>query len=374
MDSKKYNFLLDVLGVEGAQALKKAINQFCDLEGAVIPRAAWGWLETAPLDIYDGVIPGQNSQLAFNKSEAGFTGQIEIGNEFYKFENATTSHLVAALALALDIDQERISASVKDLDLFRLGKNLDLLTKAHRISKLIKKEWLQGGKGDGKRLSDFDPDEVAIGMKEEHEEHGGPDKVTEEIIVDHLTEDPHYYSKMKKGFSKVETKAKGNEAGSAVEGQGKGIMAQGPAAKPREPQQPELPTKQPAMKKPTGHKSVGANSNVEKIKVASMPKTMGEVPQVKVDGVKNEVKLPKIKMSEKPMCKTIKITKSQSLKPCGVCGERQFNGSVFGGCLCFQALSKSISSREIGGVIELTFGSNLDKDSVLTIIENLGVK
>ena len=58
-------------------------------------------------------------------------------------------------------------------------------------------EQLQGGMADGKKDSDFNTKELTAGMKVERE-HTNDDKVAREIARDHLTEDPHYYCKLKK--------------------------------------------------------------------------------------------------------------------------------------------------------------------------------
>jgi hypothetical protein len=45
---------------------------------------------------------------------------------------------------------------------------------------------------------DVDQGELSIGTAEESKEHGLDEKTAQGIALDHLTEDPHYYSKMKK--------------------------------------------------------------------------------------------------------------------------------------------------------------------------------
>ena len=59
------------------------------------------------------------------------------------------------------------------------------------------KEIIKGGKGDRKPDSDFDSHELEMGIKTEME-HTGNRAMAKEIAKDHLTEDPHYYSKLKK--------------------------------------------------------------------------------------------------------------------------------------------------------------------------------
>ena len=58
-----------------------------------------------------------------------------------------------------------------------------------------KKQKLKGGLGDKKSLEDFDQEEVKLG-KEVESEHTKDKKYVEEIVADHLTEDPHYYTKL----------------------------------------------------------------------------------------------------------------------------------------------------------------------------------
>jgi hypothetical protein len=60
----------------------------------------------------------------------------------------------------------------------------------------MNKDELPGGKGDTKKPSDFDPDEFEMGLDVEAE-HTGDHDIAAEIVVDHLSEDPKYYTKLK---------------------------------------------------------------------------------------------------------------------------------------------------------------------------------
>ncbi len=55
---------------------------------------------------------------------------------------------------------------------------------------------LPGGKADGRKPSDFDPDELQRGTREELE-HTANVHVAQEIAMDHLVKDPYYYTKRK---------------------------------------------------------------------------------------------------------------------------------------------------------------------------------
>lgn len=59
----------------------------------------------------------------------------------------------------------------------------------------IKEDKLPGGLGDSKPLSSFDPEEVKKGIKVELE-HTKDITIAKEIVSDHLSEDPKYYTKL----------------------------------------------------------------------------------------------------------------------------------------------------------------------------------
>lgn len=55
---------------------------------------------------------------------------------------------------------------------------------------------LIGGMGDTTDEEDVDPDELEMGIEVE-KEHTRNKKIAKEIALDHLTEDPEYYTKLK---------------------------------------------------------------------------------------------------------------------------------------------------------------------------------
>ena len=56
---------------------------------------------------------------------------------------------------------------------------------------------IHGGRADKANSKDFDQTELAKGIKVERE-HTNSDALAKEIAMDHLTEDPHYYTKLLK--------------------------------------------------------------------------------------------------------------------------------------------------------------------------------
>ena len=61
----------------------------------------------------------------------------------------------------------------------------------------MKNDMIPGGKGDKSKPGDFDPDQLKMGIEVEME-HTKDRRVAREIALDHLSEDPRYYTKLKK--------------------------------------------------------------------------------------------------------------------------------------------------------------------------------
>ncbi len=131
MDPRKYAFLKAVLGDDGASALNKASARAPELEQALVPRAILAWLSMAGRSDFEGAVPGvDNTYLAFTKSEDRYSGSVAVDAEVYSFERASLYHLGACVAVALGADADRLSPSLRDLDIQRLGMNIDTLVKA----------------------------------------------------------------------------------------------------------------------------------------------------------------------------------------------------------------------------------------------------
>lgn len=82
-----------------------------------------------------------------------------------------------------------------------------------KFSNYFEKEILVGGQGDNKPDSDFDADELKMGIEHEMKEHGMTEEMATETAKDHLVENPKYYSELKKFEKQQETN---EEIGGAV--------------------------------------------------------------------------------------------------------------------------------------------------------------
>ena len=97
---------------------------------------------------------------------------------------------------AKDISDKRSKLSVAKKEKQRIDEEEDGKYELEPGKEDLEKEALKGGLGDGKKDSDFTPDQVAMGLKVEME-HTKDEAIAKEIVRDHLTEDPKYYSKLK---------------------------------------------------------------------------------------------------------------------------------------------------------------------------------
>lgn len=68
---------------------------------------------------------------------------------------------------------------------------------------VIFEDQIKGGKADKKKPSDFDPEELKMGIEIE-QEHTNDKKLAQEIATDHLTEFPNYYTELKNMEKKLE--------------------------------------------------------------------------------------------------------------------------------------------------------------------------
>jgi hypothetical protein len=120
------NFFKDVLGNSGAavmQHLAKASEVF---EAYLLPRVIVGWLRSSAYG--DINIPAECPMTALQKTGYGYSGSADFGGLEYSFSNAPEEHVAAVITVALGKSIE--SVDVRDIDLARLAKTIDMLCKA----------------------------------------------------------------------------------------------------------------------------------------------------------------------------------------------------------------------------------------------------
>ena len=91
--------------------------------------------------------------------------------------------------------------------------------------------------------------------------------------------------------------------------------------------------------------------------------TKQQGPQAPVPPVAVQPKIPKT-IKKVP---ALKITKTESEKPCSVCDGIQFKDGKFKGCMCFMDLAKGIKTTEYSDGFALDFQPGFDKEAYIVL-------
>jgi hypothetical protein len=128
-----------VIGPDGARALTKATSASADLEWAILPRVIMSWLEVVSHAQYQDRLPGTDEvKLTLRKTDDGFYGNINLGNENYAFRDTTLYHVAGAVAVALGAAPEH-APELRSPALAKLGKSVDLLVRSRTLRKMQEK-------------------------------------------------------------------------------------------------------------------------------------------------------------------------------------------------------------------------------------------
>lgn len=138
MNENQLKFLTAILGDDGAKALEKSIERTPILGNALVPRAILAWIKN--IESFNGAIPGLDNKIEFKKNESGWTGEIDINSHLHKFENVSVLNVVSAISMAIGFNGEYTAEGIRNLDLNKLGKSLDVLVKSKEVIKKSKKK------------------------------------------------------------------------------------------------------------------------------------------------------------------------------------------------------------------------------------------
>lgn len=147
-----------------------------------------GYLDT----LSDMKVAAMDSMLSLDENDHGLDEEA-VSKKQQKFFG-----IVRALQTG-DIKPSKASAAAK-----KAAKEMDpedvldfAETDHDGLPEEVKEDKIPGGKADSKNLTDFDPDELSKGIKHELE-HTSSEEVAKEIAMDHLVEDPEYYTHLEK--------------------------------------------------------------------------------------------------------------------------------------------------------------------------------
>lgn len=343
MNDRELRFMEGVLGANGARALFKAAERSAALKGALMPRTILAWLDLATRYQYEGELPGvENTYFTFKKNEAqGFDGAVSIGEDVFSFEKATVYHVAGSIAAALGSEPGAVDG-VKDLDLARLGRSIDLLAKAQVVAAELEKRVL-------------DP---ALGYSLRHENTGGMTKIhayshdgshVGTAVFEHAPE-----GHLTPGYVVVNPEHQRKGLASAMYGHAQKLT--GKVVKPSDIQSEHAEAlwagnaKQPQF---------GAQKAELPGQAAKPKKQLEPLAPIAPDPTQDAPKAP-----PKSKLPSLKVVKSQAKRPCRICSKPQFNGVQYVGCVCFRAMAKSVKTTVKPDGFLLEFGSDWDLEGI----------
>lgn len=412
MDTAKYKFLNAVLGSDGAKALIKASKRAPELEPVFLPRTIVSWIGAVDSEEFEGAIPGNsNSYVQFTKNEGRYSGSVAIGDEVYSFEKASMLHLGACMAVALGADQDTVSgADLREVEIQRLGKNIDALVKAKIAVADLSKKLLDPSAGytfthehhdlgDGEALTHVKahaPGGAVVG-EALFNHHPSGSLIAEGVKVhpDHQRKGiaSAIYSHAQKLTGKTIAPSHDQTAAGKALWQGNvgqqqfgsltkaikkphsGQETPGPAHAATPPTGPLPPTPADPSQGSKGP-TVGAKPRLPKPPKPSEPSISPEQAKpgamaTKPGATAAKPAASKMKPVSVPKLPGMKVTKSEAGSKCQICGQCQFKADTFQGCMCFRALAKSVTTAVTEDGYNLTFKSDWDQDAILALTDTI---
>lgn len=336
----RLSLLEALVGREGAQALAKAAERIPELDAAMVPRALFSWLTLAATG-YAGAVPGiAESHLALAKSESGFSGAVRVADADYEFADVSLLHVSAAVATLVGLEKHRVDDRVREEDLMRLGKTVDLLVRARvaAAAKMAKAEEPEISFEHERDASVTPPTTTIYAMK-------GGKELAKIVLVDDKdgarVRSTHIESDDLQLKTKLHDVIKHLTGHELEKGEDEGAEGPGPAHKPTAPGEPLPPT--PASRQ---------NQQPPKPRAKKAP--LPAKPQVSIPG------LSRLKLSEK-----------QLAGQCQTCDGHQVEAGVFVGCYCFRDLGRYVRMQKAENAVTLSFGSEWTEDAVLALLDTV---
>ena len=117
-----------LLGDSGAKALTALLET--PLKHFVTPRVIVSWLRHAPEGALE--IPQGCPLVALNKSINTYNGQAVVDGVHYEFQGFNEAQVAATIVTSLGVETGALK--VKDINLAKLSKTIDLLVKSHLVT------------------------------------------------------------------------------------------------------------------------------------------------------------------------------------------------------------------------------------------------
>jgi hypothetical protein len=166
-----------------------------DISGLPKVPTGWGSKIQATKDMSSEFGGKENNDTSFNKHQLPYNTEFNLNekeDEIEDDEPETDELTVSVPAGEMNGENDAMYAEPETADGMSQEPETDKIEQLAQ-DKEETGEMLQGGKGDGKSPLEFDPDQVLKGMEVEIEHSDNP-MISLEIVLDHLTEDPEYYT------------------------------------------------------------------------------------------------------------------------------------------------------------------------------------
>lgn len=415
MSDLGFKFLAAALSLDGAKALRKAVEREPALAEVLIPRTIIGWLNFTTEHEYEGEIPGiENSYVQFNKSENGFSGTISLEDGAYSFKDASIYHLAASIATAMGIQPGEVDPGLRDQVLVKLGKSIDTLTKAQVLVGELKdksafktQRLTTHGAYHIERLNKAEKPYSVIHTRSNkpvqtdiatlrdaqpiadwhHQRYGGEfrkslSKGTLDLASGYKLAHQHHDIGGGDFFTGVTAHdAQGNLVGQAgFDHVGNQLKLDIIHVQPEHRRKGLASAMVAHAEQQTGKKVASSTARTDMGeafwrqglgKVELPGRTHQPTPPVGPQGATPPAKQPAqaAKPEKKPKLPSLSLGKSEAASRCGLCGGTQFEGDRFKGCICFRDLQKSITTTVYGDGYVLTFKPGIDQDSVKALIK-----
>ena len=309
------SFIEEVLGEDGAAALRKGCEQIPELSNILHPRAVMSWVSFVADYGYQGKIPGTNNHLDIKKSEDGYMGSVMIDGQVLALSQASIAQVAAAVAVATGYPAVQVPTLLKHADIVTLGQSIDVIIKANAATAALRKNEDKcdhcEGKGECKCHKDVCP--VCLGHDEDNSGY---------------THD----SKVKKA-DPVGTTAKPKAPGQPIAPMGGAAPKMGGATQPKPP---KLAGQQPPS-----------------LAAVASPKSLAAKP---VGGIKPPKPLPGLALKQHELN-----------HKCAICAGNQFSDKKFVGCACLSALAKSVKTEVVPDGVRLTFGKGWEVEDIMAL-------
>lgn len=417
------DFLVAVLGQQGADALRKACQRDPSLVDVLVPRAILGWLRCNDF-AYEGGIPGlENSYLDFEKNEGGsYDGHVSLPDTegLLDFQGAGLAQLAATVAAALGISVGSADPRLRDQVVVALGKHIDHLAEtqielvelrksnlglkvisdhgAYRVEKAEDGKYMVVAKSGGilrsavrnlRDAADYaDGAQSAWGGSFRHELSKKVLDPSEGIRIEHhdgkdifgnpaLNVTAHAPDGRKVGWAAVYHTPTGLKAGSITVDEShrrKGIAtamyqhAERITGKRMEPSKMQTDAGQGLWSQPGRSFGKGGTEGPGPAAPPQAPEGPAGPQGVQSKAVKPKGLPGASRASRIP---SLKVGKAEAERSCGHCGGHQFAAGVFRGCVCFRTLRKDIAATAYSDGYVLDFADSVDPEGALALMRSL---